>query len=383
MSKQDKTSEHRLSKPSNQSPLSDAFRRPLRDLRISVTDRCNFRCTYCMPREVFGPDFAFLPHEDLLTFEEIARLARVFVRAGVHKLRITGGEPLLRRDLPELIAMLAEIQGVEDIALTTNGSTLTPSRAKQLAEAGLKRVTVSLDSLRDEVFMALNDVRFPVRKVLEAIEAAAEAGLSPVKINMVVKRGGNEEDILPMAEYFRGTPHVLRFIEYMDVGNSNGWQMRDVVSADTILNRIAEQWPLRPLDTPEHGQVAQRYVYEDGQGEIGVIASVTRPFCGGCTRARLSPEGELYTCLFGTRGYDFRERLRRGDSDEELFGYLASIWGVREDRYSELRSAATSDAEAVGDPDDPAHTDDESTDVTADEAELRRRRKVEMSHIGG
>lgn len=335
-------------------PLMDTLGRALVDLRISVTDRCNFRCRYCMPREAFGPDFAFLPHEDLLTFEEISRIASVFAKAGVKKLRITGGEPLLRRDLEQLIAMLGETTGIEDIALTTNGSLLTAKRARELKEAGLHRVTVSLDSLRDEVFMAMNDVRFPVQKVLDAITAAEEAGLAPVKINMVVKRGVNEQDIMEMAEHFRGTGHIVRFIEYMDVGNSNGWRMDDVVPASEILEQIHAKWPIHAISPRRPGEVATRYVYDDGAGEIGIIASVTRAFCGSCTRARLSPEGQLFTCLFSGHGHDFRERLRRGDTDEQLFDFLASIWGVRRDRYSELRTEAT-----------------------------HRRKKVEMSHIGG
>ncbi|KPV44228.1 GTP 3',8-cyclase MoaA [Alicyclobacillus ferrooxydans] len=335
-------------------PLMDTLGRALVDLRISVTDRCNFRCRYCMPREVFGPDFAFLPHEDLLTFEEIVRLSSVFAKAGVKKLRITGGEPLLRRDLEQLIAMLAKTPGIQDIALTTNGSLLTQKRAQDLKEAGLRRVTVSLDSLRDEVFMAMNDVRFPVQKVLEAIRAAEAAGLAPVKINMVVKRGVNEQDVLEMAEYFRGSGHIVRYIEYMDVGNSNGWRMDDVVPASEILERIHAKWPLHAIAPHRPGEVATRYVYDDGGGEIGIIASVTRAFCGTCTRARLSPEGQLFTCLFSGRGHDFRARLRRGETDEQLFDYLASIWNIRRDRYSEMRTEAT-----------------------------HRRKKVEMSHIGG
>lgn len=334
---------------------TDQMGRPLGDLRISVTDRCNFRCTYCMPKELFGPDFAFLPHEELLNFEEITRLARVFARAGVHKLRITGGEPLLRRDLERLIGMLAEIPGINDIALTTNGSLLTAKRASQLKEAGLNRATISLDSLRDDVFMALNDVRFPVARVLAAIDAAAAAGLTPVKINMVVKHGFNDADVVTMAEHFRGTGHILRFIEYMDVGNSNGWRMTDVVSADTIQEVIHQRWPIHAVAPRRPGEVATRYSYDDGAGEIGIIASVTRAFCGTCTRARLSPEGQLYTCLFSGKGHDFRDRLRRGDSDEEIFEFLQSVWSHRVDRYSELRSEQT----------------------------RRERPKVEMSHIGG
>ncbi|QQE77520.1 GTP 3',8-cyclase MoaA [Alicyclobacillus sp. SO9] len=334
--------------------LTDSFQRPLRDLRISVTDRCNFRCVYCMPKELFGPDFAFLPHKDLLTFEEISRLVRVFVRGGVKKVRLTGGEPLLRRDIEKLVAQIAEIDGVEDIAMTTNGSLLTRERAQVLKNAGLQRVTVSLDSLKDDVFMKMNDVHFPVSKVLKAIDAAAEAGLTPVKVNMVVKRGLNDEDIVEMAQQFRGTGHILRFIEYMDVGNSNGWRMDDVVSAKDILNSIHEVWPLETVPPRHAGEVATRYRYQDGKGEIGVVSSVTRPFCGACNRSRLSAKGRLYTCLFASDGFDFRELLRSGKSDEEVFGALSELWGLRSDRYSELRSDET-----------------------------RRRNKIEMSQIGG
>jgi cyclic pyranopterin phosphate synthase len=319
----------------------DALHRPLRDLRISVTDRCNFRCVYCMPKEVFGARFRFLPRAEILSFEEIARLARAFVSLGVEKLRLTGGEPLLRAELEKLVAMLAAIPGVREIALTTNGSLLTPEKARALKAAGLTRVTVSLDALDDATFMAMNDVGFPVARVLAAMDAAEAAGLTPVKVDMVVKRGANEDAILPMAAHFRGTGRILRFIEYMDVGNSNGWRMEDVVPAAEILERIDAVWPIEPLPPNYPGEVATRYRYRDGSGEIGVIASVTRPFCGGCTRARLSAEGQLYTCLFGTIGHDLRALLRGSASDEEIREAIQRIWHVRADRYSELRTAAT------------------------------------------
>jgi len=319
--------------------LGDTLGRPLRDLRISVTDRCNFRCTYCMPKEVFGRDYPFLSRDQLLTFEEIARLARAFVACGVEKIRLTGGEPLLRKDLERLVALLAELPGL-DLTLTTNGS-LLPRKAQALAGAGLRRVTVSLDALEDEVFRAMNDVDFPVARVLEGIDAAAAAGLSPIKINMVVKRGVNEDSILPMARRFRGTGHVLRFIEYMDVGATNGWRLDDVVPAREIVEAIDAELPLEPLEPRYRGEVARRYRYLDGGGEIGVIASVTQPFCGDCTRARLSAEGKLYTCLFALRGHDLRALLRGGASDEELRETIDRVWTARADRYSELRSAAT------------------------------------------
>jgi len=333
---------------------TDTLARPLRDLRISVTDRCNFRCTYCMPKEVFGHDFVFLRREELLTFEEIERLARLFVRAGVAKIRITGGEPLIRRDVERLVEMLSELRadGLRDLTLTTNGSLLA-AKAAGLRAAGLDRVTVSLDSLDDDVFQAMNDVRFPVSRVLAGIDAAGDAGLG-VKVNMVVKRGANEGSIADMAEHFRNTGIILRFIEYMDVGTTNGWRLDDVVGADEILARIGERWPLEPEAPNYPGEVATRYRYADGAGEIGVIASVTRPFCGACTRARLSAEGELYTCLFASLGTDLREPLRAGATDDELAGLIGGIWGRRTDRYSEIRSAATTG-----------------------------RRRVEMSHIGG
>ena len=316
--------------------------RPLRDLRISVTDRCNFRCTYCMPKEVFGRDVQFRARGEILTFEEITRLARIFVAHGVRKVRLTGGEPLLRNDLEKLIAMLAQVDGLEDLTLTTNGS-LLKSRARALKQAGLQRVTVSLDSLDNDVFKAMNDVDFPVERVLQGIEAATEAGLAPVKVNMVVKKGVNDDSVLDMARYFRDKGHTIRFIEYMDVGSSNGWRLDDVVHAGAIVGMINAEMPLEPVDPEYRGEVARRYRYKDGSGEIGVIASVTQPFCGDCTRTRLSADGKLYTCLFATRGHDFRAPLRAGKTDEEIAQYLRSVWTTREDRYSELRSAATPD----------------------------------------
>jgi cyclic pyranopterin phosphate synthase len=317
----------------------DRLGRPLRDLRISVTDRCNFRCSYCMPKEVFGRDYEFLRREQLLSFEEIERLARIFVAHGVEKIRLTGGEPLLRRDIERLVELLAGIPGL-DLTLTTNGS-LLPVKARPLAAAGLQRITVSLDSLDDDVFRAMNDVDFPVQHVLAGIEAAAEAGLSPVKVNMVVKRGVNDDSILPMARRFHGSGHVLRFIEYMDVGATNGWRLDDVVPAAEIVARVGEELPLEPLEPHYRGEVARRWRYRDGGGEIGVIASVTQPFCGDSTRARLSADGRLYTCLFATRGHDLRALLRRGASDAELADAVCGVWGRRTDRYSELRSAET------------------------------------------
>jgi cyclic pyranopterin phosphate synthase len=322
-------------------PVVDVRGRALHDLRISVTDRCNFRCTYCMPKEVFGPDFVFLPQSQLLTFEETARLTRLFVQLGVVKLRITGGEPLLRRNLEHLVELLAAIPGVLDIALTTNGSLLTPSRAVALKNAGLRRVTVSLDALSDQVFGKLNDVHFPVRRVLAGIEAAEAAGLGPVKVNMVVQRGKNDSAILEMAEHFRGTRHILRFIEYMDVGNTNGWRLDDVVSAKEILAVLSSRWPLHALDAHYAGEVAKRYAYDDGEGEFGLITSVTQPFCRGCTRARLSSDGKLFTCLFGSDGFDLRQLVRSAADDETILAALENVWRRRDDRYSELRTKAT------------------------------------------
>ena len=315
----------------------DRLGRPLRDLRISVTDRCNFRCVYCMPKEVFGSEYRFLDRKELLTFEEIERVARVFVGLGVNKLRLTGGEPLVRKDVDRLIALLAPL-GAE-LTLTTNASLLAP-KAAALAAAGLDRVTVSLDSLDDETFQAMNDVDFPVQRVLDGIDAAAAAGM-PVKVNAVIKRGLNEHSILEMAAHFRGTGHTLRFIEYMDVGTTNGWRLDDVVPAGEIVERISAEFPLEPVDPGYRGEVAKRWRYADGGGEIGLISSVTQPFCGDCTRSRISAEGRLYTCLFGICGHDLRALVRRGASDEELGDVVAGIWGKRTDRYSELRSEAT------------------------------------------
>jgi cyclic pyranopterin phosphate synthase len=322
----------------------DTLGRPLRDLRISVTDRCNFRCVYCMPAEVFGRDHRFLDRKELLTFEEITRLARVFVAHGVEKVRITGGEPLVRRDLERLIAQLAEIPGV-DLTLTTNGS-LLPQKARALADAGLKRITVSLDSLDDATFRSLNDVDFPVDRVIDGIDAAAAAGL-PVKVNMLVKRAVNDADVVPMARFFRERGHTLRFIEYMDVGATNGWRLDDVVPAAEIVARIGAELPLEPVDAAYRGEVARRYRYADGSGEIGVIASVTQPFCGDCTRARVSAEGRLYTCLFATRGHDLRALIRGGADDTALSARIAELWAVRADRYSEIRSERTSHAPKI------------------------------------
>ena len=321
----------------------DTFGRPLRDLRISVTDRCNFRCVYCMPKEVYGRDHRFLERRELLTFEEITRVARVFVGAGVKKLRITGGEPLVRRDLERLIAQLAELGA--DLTLTTNAS-LLPQKAQALADAGLNRITVSLDSLDDTQFRALNDVDFPVDRVLEGIDAAATAGL-PVKVNAVIKRGANEDQIVPMATFFRERGHTLRFIEYMDVGHTNGWRLDDVVPAREIVRRLDESFGVEPAEANYRGEVAQRWRYRDGRGEFGVIASVTQPFCGDCTRARLSAEGKLFTCLFAIRGNDLRALIRSGASDEELEASVRTVWGGRTDRYSELRSERTSGLQKV------------------------------------
>jgi len=321
-------------------PPHDTLGRPLHDLRISVTDRCNFRCVYCMPREFFGRDHAFLPRAELLSFEEITRLVEVFTRLGVEEVRLTGGEPLVRRDLPDLVARLAGITGVRDLTLTTNG-VLLADRAQSLADAGLRRVTVSLDADDDDTFMRMNDAGVPVARVLAGIEAAEAAGLGPIKVNMVVKRGWNEHAVLPMARRFRGTGRVLRLIEYMDVGHSNGWRLDEVVTAAEILEAVAAEFPLEPMPPTHPGEVAERYRYTDGTGEIGVIASVSRPFCGDCSRARLSADGQLYTCLFATAGHDLRALLRGGATDPDLAAHLRGIWGARTDRYSEIRSAET------------------------------------------
>jgi cyclic pyranopterin phosphate synthase len=317
----------------------DTFKRPLRDLRISVTDRCNFRCVYCMPKEVFGKDFQFLPRAEILSFEEIGRLVRVFVGLGVQKVRLTGGEPLVRRNIERLVEMLATVSDL-DLTLTTNGSLLA-AKARALKDAGLKRVTVSLDSLDDAVFKSMNDVDFPVARVLEGMDAAEAAGLAPIKVNMVVKRGLNEQSILPMARHFRGTGRILRFIEYMDVGSSNGWRLNDVVSAREIVATIDRELPLEPIEKNYTGEVAERWRYRDGSGEIGVIASVTQAFCADCTRARLSADGSLFTCLFATQGHDLRALVRSDATDAQVADAIAAIWTARDDRYSELRSEET------------------------------------------
>jgi GTP 3',8-cyclase len=333
----------------------DTLGRPMRDLRISVTDRCNFRCVYCMPREVFGASYKFLPHEAILSFEEIARLAGVFVGLGVKKIRLTGGEPLVRRDLHRLVALLSKL--AVETTLTTNGSLLA-RQAGVLKSAGLDRVTVSLDSLDEKIFQAMNDADFPVAKVVEGIETAAAAGLGPVKINMVVKHGVNDDGILAMAERWRGkggaSPYILRFIEYMDVGSTNGWRMDDVVPSAEIVRRISERWPLEPVGANYPGEVAERWRYLDGAGEIGVISSVTQAFCSSCNRMRLSTEGSLFTCLFAQSGHDLKSLLRGGASDEEIRNEIAAVWQGRADRYSEIRTAETA-----------------------------RAKKVEMSYIGG
>lgn len=317
--------------------VKDLFERPVQDLRISVTDRCNFRCTYCMPKEVFGPGHEFLPRDQLLTFEEITSVVHAFVERGVTKVRITGGEPLLRKGIEDLIAMVASVDGVKDLTLTTNASLLA-RKAPALAEAGLNRVTVSLDAMDDPTFQAMNDVGFPVTTVLEAIDVASETGLGPIKINCVVQRGVNEHAVLDMARYFRGTGHIVRFIEYMDVGNTNGWRLDDVVPADQIISQINEVYPVQALAPNYPGEVANRFRYRDGEGEVGVIASVTKPFCGSCTRARVSAEGMLYTCLFATAGTSLRDTIRSGDDLGEV---IDEVWGKRDDRYSEIRSSRT------------------------------------------
>jgi len=331
--------------------LADTRGRALRDLRISVTDRCNFRCTYCMPSHVFGADYPFLPHAALLSFEEIARLAGVFVGLGVKKIRLTGGEPLLRKDLPVLVGMLAPLGA--DLTLTTNGSTLV-KHAAALKAAGLDRITVSLDSLDDATFRAMNDADFPVERVLDGIAAAADAGFSPVKVNMVVKRGVNDHQIVEAARYWRDSGHILRFIEFMDVGSTNGWRMDDVIPSAEVLRRIGEAFPLEPAEANYAGEVAERWRYRDGAGEIGVISSVTQAFCRDCNRMRLSTEGSLYTCLFAQHGHDLKALLRGGAPDEALRDAIAAVWRSRDDRYSEIRTAETA-----------------------------KQRKVEMSYIGG
>jgi cyclic pyranopterin phosphate synthase len=331
--------------------LADTLGRTMRDLRISVTDRCNFRCVYCMPREVFDAGHEFLPQSAILSFEEIARLARIFVELGVKKIRLTGGEPLVRKQLHRLVGMLAELP--VEITLTTNGSLLA-KQAAALRKAGLHRVTVSLDSLDEATFQAMNDAEFPVARVIEGIEAAAAEGLAPVKINTVVKRGTNDGDIVAMAGRWRGTGHIVRFIEYMDVGSSNGWRMDDVVPSAEVVQRISERWPLEPIDAHYPGEVAERWRYADGAGEIGVISSVTQAFCSSCNRMRLSTEGSLFTCLFAQSGHDLKALVRGGASDEAIRNEIAAVWQRRSDRYSEIRTEETA-----------------------------KQRKVEMSYIGG
>ena len=341
--------------------LSDQLARPLRDLRISVTDRCNFRCVYCMPKEVFDKDYQFLPQSSLLSFEEITRVAKIFVAHGVEKIRLTGGEPLLRKHIEKLIEMLAGLTTHNgkplDLTMTTNGSLLT-KKAQSLKDAGLQRVTVSLDSLDDATFKRMNDVDFPVSDVLDGIEAAHRVGLGSVKVNMVVKRGVNDQEIVPMARYFKGSPAILRFIEYMDVGASNGWKMDEVVPSAEVVRRISEQTPLEEVEPNYTGETAERWRYVDGSGEIGVISSVTQAFCSDCNSSRLSTEGKLFTCLFATGGHDLRALLRAGHSDDEVTAAVAHLWSQREDRYSELRTINT-------------------------EGLARPVRKVEMSYIGG
>lgn len=341
--------------------LSDALGRPLHDLRISVTDRCNFRCVYCMPKEVFDKDYAYLPHGELLSFEEITRVARLFIAHGVEKIRLTGGEPLLRKNLERLVGMLRALGTPSgrplDLTLTTNGSLLA-RKAQALKDAGLDRVTVSLDALDDTVFRRMNDVDFAVSDVLHGLDAAHAAGLGPIKVNMVVKRGTNEDQILPMARHFKGSPFILRFIEYMDVGASNGWNMEEVVPSAEVVRRIGLELPLAPVAANYSGETAARWRYLDGGGEVGLISSVTQAFCHDCTRLRLSTEGKLYTCLFATRGHDLRALLRGGRLDAEISGAIAQLWRGRADRYSETRSVDTAGLARGG-------------------------RKVEMSYIGG
>ena len=343
---------NRSSELTNDTGLADTRGRHLRDLRISVTDRCNFRCTYCMPKEVYGRDFQFLERSQLLTFDEINRLVGIFEDHGIEKVRITGGEPLVRRQLEKLIELLAQHRSL-DLTLTTNAS-LLKQKARLLKDAGLKRVTVSLDSLDDAVFRAMNDVDYPVAKVLEGIEEADRVGLNPIKINMVVKRGVNDDTAVDMARYFRGTGHILRFIEFMDVGHTNGWQMEHVVPSKELAQRINAELPIEPTQPNYLGEVAERWRYKDGSGEIGFISSVTQAFCRDCTRARLSAEGSIYTCLFATRGTDLRTLLRNGASDQQISDVITNLWRSRSDNYSEVRTAET--------------------------AKLR---KVEMSYIGG
>jgi len=339
-------------------PITDTLNRPLRDLRISVTDRCNFRCVYCMPREIFGPGYAFVPRKDLLTLEEIARLARIFAQIGMRKVRITGGEPLIRRNLEHLVEMVSAIDGVDDISLTTNGSMLTARRAIDLKAAGLRRLTVSLDALDDETFKKINDVDYPAIRVLDGIDNARAAGFNDIKVNAVIRRGLNEHAVMDLVEHFRGSGCIVRFIEYMDVGETNGWNLDDVLPAKQLVEQIHARFPLDPVDPNYRGEVAKRWRYRDGAGEVGFITSVTESFCGDCSRARLSAVGQVYTCLFASEGHDLRELLRSGADDDALLSRVMSIWSARDDRYSELRGL--------------------NVPIPGS-----GRGKVEMSHIGG
>ena len=339
-----------------QHQLIDDFGRQVNYVRISVTDRCNFRCTYCMPAEIFGEKYEFLPRPHILTFEEIERLARLFAAAGVSKLRITGGEPLVRANLPDLIKKLSGIDGIDDIALTTNGYLLAKN-ALELKEAGLNRLTISLDSIDEDIFKQMSGRPQGPANTLEGIKVASELGFSPIKINVVVQRGVNEHTLVDTARYFRGTGAIVRFIEFMDVGTKNGWELSQVVTSREVIEMIGNEFPLEPVDANYTGEVARRYRYRDGAGEIGFISSVTQPFCGACSRARISAEGQLFTCLFATEGTDLRAALREGASDEDLTALLRRVWGIRDDRYSALRSEATED--------------------------LPERPKIEMSYIGG
>ena len=334
--------------------ITDTMDRPLRDLRISVTDRCNFRCTYCMPAEIYGDRYEFLPRADLLTFEEIVRLVRVMVRQGAVKVRLTGGEPLVRNDVERLVGMIAQIDGVDDLTMTTNAYLLA-DKARALKEAGLQRVTVSLDTLDDEIFRRMNGRDFGTKRVLEGLEAAQRVGLSPIKVNSVVQRGVNDHTLVDLARFCKERGYILRFIEYMDVGNLNGWRLDHVVPADEIVALIGAEMPLEPVESGYRGEVALRYRYRDGGGEMGLIASVTKPFCGDCTRLRLSPEGSIYTCLFSNVGTDLRGHMRSGATDDDLQAIIRGVWSVRSDRYSEERASMT----------EPL------------------RDKVEMYHIGG
>ena len=318
--------------------LTDKFARPMRDLRISVTDRCNFRCPYCMPAEIYGEAYEFLPRADILTFEELTRLIGIFAELGIEKLRVTGGEPLLRNDLPQLLGMLNAIDGIEDLTLTTNGYLLSQF-AQQLKDAGLARITVSLDSLDDEVFKAMNGRGFTTERVLEAIQTASDVGLSPIKINCVAQKGVNDHTLVDLARHFQGTGHIVRYIEYMDVGNRNGWRSEHVVPAEEIIARIDAEMPLEPVESNYQGEVATRYRYKDGSGEIGIIASVTKPFCGDCSRVRLSTDGKMFTCLFASDGLSLMDPLRSGATDDELRKLITGVWTVRSDRYSEERAA--------------------------------------------